>query len=178
MQLSGCQHWLSAIFGLAGVYVCVHLSMLLMFAGKLPDSWAGAEAFPLLTDLTLADLPFQTGRLPTAWANNGSFPVLNSLMIGLSALDSTSLSGSLPTEWGHPDAFESLHYLILGGCFTGTRSSTKRSSYQDLDHVMTVVHRLHKLSVHVSLCMHIHGNHWQIFRCCHECSVTQDHVLT
>ncbi len=147
MQLSGCQHWLSAIFGLAGVYVCVHLSMLLMFAGKLPDSWAGAEAFPLLTDLTLADLPFQTGRLPTAWANNGSFPDLNSLMIGLSALDSTSLSGSLPPEWGHPDAFESLQYLILGGSFTGTHSCTTHSPYQYLDHAMMIVYRVHLLSM-------------------------------
>ena len=118
-----------------------------MFAGTLPDTWAGAEAFPLLMDLTLADLPFQTGRLPTAWANNGSFPVLNSLMIGLSALDSTSLSGSLPAEWGHPDAFKTLQSLILGGSFTGTHSCTTHSSYQNLDHAMMIVHRVHLLSL-------------------------------
>ena len=137
MQLSGCQHWLSPAFGLVGV--CVHLSILLLFAGTLPDTWAGAEAFPLLMDLTLAELPFQTGRLPTVWANNGSFPVLNSLMIGLSALDSISLLGSLPTEWGHPDAFKNLQSLSLGGPFTDTHSFTIHSAY--LDHAMMIVHR-------------------------------------
>ncbi len=127
--LADAAFWLSAFsptFGL--VQVCVHLSNVLMFAGTLPDSWAGAEAFPLLTDLTLADLPFQTGSLPTAWANNGSFPVLNYLMIGSSVLENISLSGSLPTEWGHPDAFKHLQSLNLGGYFTGTHSSTERSS--------------------------------------------------
>jgi hypothetical protein len=53
MQLSPCQHWLSTVFGLA---VC--FCTILTSAATLPDSWAGAEAFPLLTDLTLGDLPF------------------------------------------------------------------------------------------------------------------------
>ncbi len=147
MQLPACQHWLSPTFGLAGVYVCVHLSMLLMFAGTLPHSWAGAEAFPLLTDLALADLPFQTGSPPTAWANNESFPALSNLMIGLSALDNISLSESLPTEWGQPEPFQNLQSLTLGGSFTGSHSCTTHSPYQYLDHAMMTVYRVHLLSV-------------------------------
>ena len=60
MQLSVCQHWLNAVAELApvlaNVYVC--FSTMLTSAGTLPDSWASAAAFPLLTDLTLGDLPF------------------------------------------------------------------------------------------------------------------------
>ena len=105
---------------LANVFVC--FSTMLTSAGTLPNSWARAEAFPLLTALTLADLPFQAGTLPAAWANNASFPQLTSLQLGLDELDSVSLSGSLPPEWGNPGAYPKLQSLTLGGSFTGMHS--------------------------------------------------------
>lgn len=100
---------------------------ILTSAGTLPDSWAGAAAFPLLTALTLADLPFQAGTLPAAWANNASFPQLSSLQLGLDELDSVSLSGSLPPEWGNPGAYPKLQSLTLGGSFTGLHSFARHS---------------------------------------------------
>ncbi len=127
-------------------WVCYHkvcFSATWTYAGTLPDSWAEADAFPLLTDLTLADLPFQAGNLPAAWANNASFPQLTSLQLGLDELDSVSLSGSLPPAWGNPGAYPKLQSLTLGGSFTGMHSLATCSA--DMHHAMVMVHRLQNM---------------------------------
>ncbi len=92
---------------------------------------------------TLADLPFQAGMLPAAWANNASFPELSSLQLGLSELDSVSLSGSLPPEWGNQGAYQKLQSLTLGGSFTGTHSLATHSAH--VHYAMMVVHRLQNM---------------------------------
>ncbi len=120
-------------------------STILTSAGTLPDSWAGAEApLPLLTALTLADLPFQAGTLPAAWANNASFPQLTSLQLGLDELDSVSLSGSLPPEWGNPGAYPKLQSLTLGGSFTGMHSLATCSGH--VHEGRMVVHRMQNIN--------------------------------
>ena len=143
-----CQHWLSNVYGLGSVCVC--LSTTSTSAGTLPENWAGAEAFPLLTDLTLADLPFQAGTLPAAWANNASFPQLTSLQLGLSELDSVSLSGSLPPEWGNPGAYQNLQSLILGGSFIGTHSLAMHSAHMHDGGAQIVEHACRYFTVNVN----------------------------
>ena len=130
--------------------VCVCLSTTSTSAGTLPDSWAGAEAFPLLTDLTLADLPFQAGTLPAAWANNASFPQLTCLQLGLSELDSVSLSGSLPPEWGNPGAYQNLQSLIFGGSFIGTHSLAMHSAHVHDGGAQIVEHACRYLTVNIN----------------------------
>jgi len=107
-------------------------------AGTLPESWAGAGAFPELSELWLLDLPV-VGTLPALWGSNG-FPALTDLELQLPMVSGTlpaewgssgfqalnnlqlqlpMLSGTLPAEWGNGSAFPDLMSLLIDTNTTG-----------------------------------------------------------